>query len=93
MTASSTPSTARPSFNEARLQELWDQVPDEYRVWRYDLNRPPFDRAVRGTRLHPVDLEVARLGDLVAPGAGLVGVVRARTQQPVRPAGSDPTAS
>lgn len=51
----------RDALDRDRLAELWAQVPDDFRVWSYDLNRPPFDRALRGARTRRVELPVAAL--------------------------------
>lgn len=49
------------SLDYARIDELWAQVPDEFRVWTYDLRQPPFVRLFRGDTARCVEFEVTGL--------------------------------
>lgn len=53
------------AFDPERLEELWAQVPAEFRVWSYDLHQAPFDRVLGGTRARRVELDVAGLTESV----------------------------
>lgn len=53
------------AYEPVRLDELWAQVPKEYRVWSYDLRQPPFDRVFRGSRARRVELDVTTVPESI----------------------------